>query len=239
MHYTNISQTDGFGSQFQNIIATILYAENTNITFVYNPITQIEHNYNNKSDFINNIEELMNLKNNYIAAKTIVKKQLHYVQNAKSILDANIDLYINSESCKRIKNIFWKNKDKNFFNNNKINIAVHVRRPNSHDNRLDGANTNDKFYLDVINKIRDKNKGSDLLFHIYSQGLEADFSQYKNDDTILYINTDIISTFIGMVAANILVLSRSSLSYTAALLSDGEIYYNPFWHNPAKHWIVC
>ena len=40
-----------------------------------------------------------------------------------------------------------------------------------------------------------------------------------------------------MVSAEILVTSPSSLSYIAALISDGEIYYKKFWHNPRKNWI--
>lgn len=34
--------------------------------------------------------------------------------------------------------------------------------------------------------------------------------------------------------ADILIISPSSLSYVAALISDGEIYYKPFWHKPRK-----
>lgn len=33
--------------------------------------------------------------------------------------------------------------------------------------------------------------------------------------------------------------SRSSFSYAAAILSDGVIYYQPFWHPPGDKWIVC
>ena len=77
------------------------------------------------------------------------------------------------------------------------------------------------------------------MFHIYSQGELECFNNYKNDDTILHINEDICNTFMGLVAADVLVTSRSSLSYTAALLSYGEIYYKHFWHPPSKEWINC
>ena len=77
------------------------------------------------------------------------------------------------------------------------------------------------------------------MFHIYSQGNEESFNNYKNDDTILHINEDVCKTFLGLVAANILVTSSSSFSYCAALLSDGEIYYKQFWHTPRKDWINC
>ena len=56
---------------------------------------------------------------------------------------------------------------------------------------------------------------------------------------MLHLNDDVDNSFIGMVAADILVTSPSSLSYVAALISDGEIWYKPFWHPPLKHWIIA
>ena len=62
--------------------------------------------------------------------------------------------------------------------------------------------------------------------------------EFESQDVILYLNTDIESSFQGMVSANILVTSRSSFSYMAALLNDGEVWYQPFWHPPLKNWII-
>jgi hypothetical protein len=39
-----------------------------------------------------------------------------------------------------------------------------------------------------------------------------------------------------MVLADILVTGASSFSYTAGLLSEGIVYYIPFWHAPLPHW---
>ena len=93
-----------------------------------------------------------------------------------------------------------------------------------------------------MNKIRDKyNKSStnkELLFHIYSQGEIIQFQDLANSDVKFYLNYDICESFIGMVSSEILVTSPSSLSYVAALISDGEIYYKRFWHNPRKNWII-
>ena len=77
------------------------------------------------------------------------------------------------------------------------------------------------------------------MFHIYSQNDISDYSNYCLTDIELHLNDDLFNTFTGMVSADILVMSRSSLSYVAAILSDGEIYYQQFWHSPADHWIIC
>jgi hypothetical protein len=139
-----------------------------------------------------------------------------------------------------IKKCFWENKNKNFFNNGRINVAVHIRRENPNDNGLAGerATTPNSYYLNIMNHIRRKyaNK-TNILFHIYSQGNEIFFKEFDNKDTILYLDHDLKESFFGMVSADILITSPSSLSYVAALISDGEIYYKPFWHAPKKSWI--
>jgi hypothetical protein len=76
----------------------------------------------------------------------------------------------------------------------------------------------------------------DKIFHIYSQGDKKNFLHFKNDDILLHLNESIESTFYSMVTAQILVMSKSSLSYTAGMLSDGIIYYLPFWHKPSLNW---
>ena len=77
------------------------------------------------------------------------------------------------------------------------------------------------------------------VFHIYSQGDEEDlWDAFKEDDIVLHINESVEDTFTSMVLADVLVTSRSSFSYTAALLSEGEVYYIPFWHPPLPHWKV-
>ena len=56
---------------------------------------------------------------------------------------------------------------------------------------------------------------------------------------VRFINSDPIETLGRMATADALVLSRSSYSYVAAILSVGGIVvYHPFWHSPMKEWLV-
>ena len=129
-------------------------------------------------------------------------------------------------------------KDKNCLKNDYFNIAVHIRRPNPDDNRIMGVDTPDKYYLDNMNNLRQKYKDKKIMFLIYSQGELSNFSKYIANDTILKINMNIFDTFTEMVGADALIMSRSSFSYSAAVLSDGDIYYQQFWHPPMKHWYL-
>ena len=235
-YITQELRTDGFGAQYQTIINTILYCKKNNKLFVYTPIKSMEHNIDNDVLFLQKIEKLMNI-NIYKSICEINSNIVTYsVKDSIFFFDKNInnlDTEINE-----IKKDFWQNKDKNCFKNKLFNIAVHIRRPNPDDNRIMGADTPDKYYLDKINNLRQKYKDKKILFHIYSQGELCNFSKYIANDTILKINMNIFDTFIEMVGADALIMSKSSLSYSAAVLSDGDIYYQQFWHPPMKHWYI-
>jgi hypothetical protein len=241
-HYiTNTTQGDGFGSQYQHYISTILICYANGFQYVYNPLTKIEHNYDNQPDFIERIEALMNLKPFFLSLNDpslVGERVINYDTISKYAMDNNIDLYTKPEYLAKIRDMFWANKDKNsIWTNGKTNVAVHIRRPNSHDSRIMGADTPDKYYLDLIDRIRREHSGKDLLFHIYSQGSPDLFQAYQSPDTVFHLDEDLCVSFTSMVAADILATSASSLSYIAAFLNEGIVYYMPFWHPKISHWI--
>jgi len=237
-YLTFIDRDDGFGAQYQSIIFTILYAYFNNFEYVNKKIKAMEI-HENEFEKINNF---INLHNNYLNIENfenIDNIEILPFSEIYGNVEKNIDYYTTNNPCiQKIKECFWKNKDKNFYNNNKKNIAVHVRRPNIFNTRINGSDTPHEYYLNVMNIVRNKNHNKDLLFHIYSQGSIENFDCYKNNDVVLHIDEEITSTFTGFVSADVLILSESSFSYTAALLSDGEIYYLPWWHPPKKEWII-
>ncbi len=249
-YYTSRPRNDGFGAQFQNIIFDILYtyANSNSNTYVFPGIDSFEHNYNNEPGYTNRLIRYMNLKDHFSVGVGVGVGGLHlhgtihrYTTDVYSHVEDNISKLITSEPMKLIKSLFYADKSTPF-DTRYHNVAVHVRRPNPHDCRIDGTNITDSYYLNVINYIR-KNHDSDgkpLRFHIYSQGTAGAYDEYmkNNDDTVLHLNEDVLVTFHGFVFADTLVTSSSSFSYTAALLCNGVIYYKSFWHKPADSWIV-
>jgi hypothetical protein len=238
--YTHIQGCDGFGAQYQRIIETYIYCKLNKINYLYKTLNKIEHNYENDSKYNDNIETLINLKNNIENDSQLMATELDFLSIVCNFFEKNIDECCKSEHMDFIKKCFWENKDRNYFKNSKINIAIHIRRDNPHDMGRAGERitTPNSYFLNIINQIRHKYKDKELSFHIYSQGNVNNFSEFISDDTFFHIDENIIETFTGLVAADILLTSPSSLSYTAALISDGEIYYRTFWHKPRKHWIV-
>jgi len=245
---------DGFGSQFQTILCAIILSMKDGHQFIYTPLKQVEHNYHSDATFIERLEELMNVKPHFTNMAELDENTQKTVTiwdngNAKTKMDLKIQEYITPDILKIIRNIFWGNKDRNHFKNNKKNIAIHIRRPNAIDEKqLDehqkqfhfyNRYNTDEYFLGVIKRIRHENKGVDLNFHIYSQAnIRSNFDCYISEDIQLHIDEDICSTFIGLAAADILVTSVSSFSYIAGMLNYGIVIYFPFWHVPLPDWLI-
>jgi len=241
MNVTNCVRGDGFGAQYQNIIWAIIYAEQHNYNFYYTPFSSMEHNYENNSEFLDKKEKLINIINNFpivseLPPNTNVKQLCGGLDGVNfNEIENNLTNSFSFSSFKKIKKCLHANKT-SMFDNNLINVAVHVRKQNNHDNHTLGI-CGDDYFLDVMNHIRNTHNG-EKIFHIYSQGEEKDFLHFKNDDVVFHLNEPIEETFYSMVTAQILVMSKSSLSYTAGMLSDGIVYYLPFWHKSASTWII-
>ena len=235
---TNPKRPDGFGAQFQSIVCSAMYAEVHGMKFVYTPFTAMEHNYDNDPDFLHKKEQLINFIGNFDVYRGEPEvKRLDASFLAESF-ESDVVPYLNTDALKKIKRIFRENKNKqDYFGDSHFNIAVHMRRPNQHDTRIDGTDTPEGVFVNIINKLRSLYSSKNALFHIYSQGREEDFTAIKASDVILHLNNSIEDTFSSLVFADALVASRSSFSYVAGILSEGTVYYIPFWHVPLPHWI--
>ncbi|MCL5875970.1 MAG: hypothetical protein M1114_05865 [Candidatus Dependentiae bacterium] len=232
---THVEQADGFGSQFQTIIAAAVYADLHNMEYAYTPFSSMEHNYDNDPEFILKKEWLINFIGNVTLAD---QNSIPLKVELKNFFDTHIKACASSNALQKIRRIFRANKNKNdYFNSDQYNIAIHIRRPNAHDNRIEGTNTPNSLFLNIIQNLRKIYADKNIQFHIYSQGDTASFELFKNSDTTIHLNDSVEDSFSALVFADALVTSRSSYSYAAALLSEGSVYYIPFWHTPLPHWI--
>jgi hypothetical protein len=250
-YYTTTPRTDGFGAQFQNIIADILYVyNNTNHTYVFPNIARVEHNYTKDPEFTERLVKYMNLRTHFPLPSNVSPREVNNISNIKTypFVEANLSRLLKSQTMKDIKNMFYEGKTTPF-DTQYYNVAVQIRRFNHVDIRMAGADTPHSYYVGLMNHIRATHSSSDdkrpLRFHIYSQtnatDTEAVFKEtYCNNhtDTELHLNGDVLPAFHGMVFADALICSGSSFSYCAAFLSNGVVYYKRFWHRPADFWLI-
>jgi hypothetical protein len=77
---------------------------------VYRPVKTVEHNYDNDPEFLNKIEELMNLKGNFRSIDSIESKSgLLSVMGIREVIEefeSKIEYYMKSETLKKLKTIF-------------------------------------------------------------------------------------------------------------------------------------
>jgi hypothetical protein len=71
---------------------------------------------------------------------------------------------------------------------------------------------------------------------IHSQGNLEDFSDLMGENITCKLNEDLRQTFHTFVTAKVFVMGKSSLSYAAAILNEGTVYYQEFWHKPLDNW---
>jgi hypothetical protein len=91
--------------------------------------------------------------------------------------------------------------------------------------------------LSIIRAVLD---AKDIAYRIciLSQGERHDFSELEGPKTEFFLNADPIWTMQEAIAADILVMAKSTFSYVAALLSDGVKIYEPFAPTPPDSWLV-
>jgi hypothetical protein len=122
--------------------------------------------------------------------------------------------------------------------NPKITVGVHLRRGDvgpAHQRRFTSLDTvcetlrQAKSILDAL--------GEDHTIALFSEGEAADFREMQAMGAKLFLNADALWTMRHLIEADILIMSKSSFSYVAALISDGIKLYEPFWHSPLSGWI--
>lgn len=237
-YYTTQQRSDGFGAVFQNIIYDILYTEHTGNTYVFTGIQKIDHNYADDQNFTDNLNLFMNLEDTFPTPVNCDIDIYSSRQESYDAIESNITQYLNSPTMVKIKHAFLKNKTPSY-DPQRFHIAVHIRRPNPCDDRLEGSTTPLEWYFLRMCDIQYKYHDKECIFHIYSQGKEEDFQLLSELPVQFHLNESVQDTFLGFVFADILITSQSSFSYCAALLRDKPVYYMKFWHPPHSDWVVC
>lgn len=222
---TIIRNGEGFGSIYQSIMSGIAYCEYYNKIFIYTPVTFIGHNVSNV-DFekITGLNELLNCNSREIKKYEYIR-EVHFSKTP--------DIYYTEKVRNKLRNLYYKNTK---IKNCKYDIAVHIRRGD-----VVSQKQNHRYIsmIDYKNIILDlKKKYPEYSICVYSEGNIKDFKEL-NDLNINYVlDGDPLYTFQNLVAAKILVTAKSSFSYSAALLSEGIIYYIPQKHKPLNNWNV-
>jgi hypothetical protein len=227
-------RADGFGGQFLNLIRAIVFVEVNGHTYVDTGINSMTiQDADKDSTYFSKIINYMNINKFYLTPDDLpAGTQIHSLPNVIDFYHYYVNDFLkmeNSDPFRRYSKIFLHDKtsphDNNFYN-----VAIHIRRTEKYQTS-DYPDFSDSYYSEFCTKIRNEYKESKpLRFHIYSLGKEEDFSFLKGNDIVFHLNEDLIQSHLGFIFADVLLISHSCLSYSAAFFSKGTIYYRNWNH---------
>jgi hypothetical protein len=248
-YLTFSGRTDGIGTQVHAVFSLHAYAFLRNMTYLHSPIKNIGHGCGSATwdkdwnEFFNlSIHEPaglelplrdLNIKKQWFLKNGVIYRSL----KAHPITDLFPETYLAViPSLRKAYDDSSFNKEDVYGTKNCLKIAVHVRRGDAA-NHLQRASNLDSVKL-KISSLQEtlKNTKTPYEIHVFSQGELADFKLLEDLEVHFHLDTDLFVTFHSLVTADILLMARSSLSYSAALLSKGAIVYEKFWHPKLKHW---
>jgi hypothetical protein len=143
--------------------------------------------------------------------------------------------------------------------NDKNTIAIHIRRgdvsPCDKDGDVASRYLPNQHYLRLLDHYYryapvitgagttlQEQQQSQVIVYSQSESFESwsDFaSACSQHNCTLRLDTDILEVWRGLLTADTLILSKSSFSLVAGLLSSAaQVVYTPFWHQPLANWTV-
>tara|TARA_B100001093_G_scaffold226079_1_gene216649 strand:- start:650 stop:2578 length:1929 start_codon:yes stop_codon:yes gene_type:complete len=243
--FTIFGKTDGFGSQLQACFSLIAYCYYKNYTYIHTPMYKMHHNDENIKNFPDHMNKFINFESKFKSVNQLSNYEISILNNVKEgpFVHGSLhpEYFYNTHVLNLFREIYYSNSKPTIttFDNTKKNIAVHIRRGDVNPEKYPSRFISNKVYIDLIKKIDLSNS----LIHIFSEGNIDDFNDiiesFSENKFIFHLNENIQLSFHSMVKADILVISKSSFSYCAALLNENIIIANlttSWWHKPLKNW---
>lgn len=253
LYLTYVPYIDGMGAQYQRVIGLIALAYAHECTYVHTSVNQMDHvtpaevieiehflqinSYYNKANIKFDVE--YNIKSEEVECSILHFKSqsntsniLLKIHNCLAILDANTQLY--NKVMPMLRNIN-QCRDLIHFNKNVINIAVHIRRGDVSNVKNSDRYLPTSYFKTIIDKLLVQFSGANVcIFTEITPENRDEFNIFTNIKIIS--GGDVLITFEHLSKADILITSKSSFSYVAALYNENTVLYTNFWHKPLPHW---
>ena len=238
---TCAGKSDGGGAQVHAVLSVQAFCRRFGISYAHTPFSQIEHTSGPQE--VARWEETFALGKGHASAsdlglplvslKTYARRPALWFQRVIVALPHAHDYADRSQ-----EDYQWYRANKSpTRSQGPLRIAIHVRRgdvtPTHHADRY----TPDAKILATLDLVLSHMGGQTPEIHVYSQGRAEDFAAFSERGCVLHLDEDALTDLAGLASADILIIGKSSFSYVAALLSQGLVIYEPFWHKAGEGWI--
>ena len=223
MQFCTISRTDGFGAQFHSMMAVIAYCDYYGYTYAHNPLFNIDHSVDH--DMMN---DFIGMKGVTLLKDIPKDAQVKHILCPDEVHDSKTPhKYYTASVIDKIRAYYrtgTKPKEP------QIDVAIHIRRGDV-DKHNHKRYTDNAIYKKIIHALQ-----SSHHITVFSEGTYDDFRELGLPEENFRLGTDVRSTFHSLVTAKVLICSKSSFSYAAAILNENTVYYEDFWHAKLDNW---
>jgi hypothetical protein len=235
-------------------MSALCFARAHGASYVHRPFTTIEHAEFAMPDWVKAWEDYFNLgagerllgpndapivpidRINAIAGtQRCVVEAEHYLHYCNKDFDAW------ERVMPELRRKFWLNKQPRA-RQDTLRVAVHMRRGDVSAGNKKVANnfTPNATFVNTLTRLRSllADKGKALTIEVFSQGDPKMFANLAALGAQLRLDAPALETHRSLVDADILVLSKGAFSYTAALLNEGAVLYDPQKYRALQDWVV-
>jgi len=226
-YYTIHSRTyDGFGTQYHAIMSGIAYSKPRGYVYVHTPFREMSHGGD-----VSALNEFIGIQTSSMAKDLKAVKTEEFSREVHE--SERPSKYYTPEVIQILRDYYYSTEKPTISEND---IAVHIRRgdvaPNA--NTWGDRYTSNNDYKKILAMLRREYPSYTISIH--SEGTQDEFSDLLGKNITCNLNEDVRQTFHSLVTAKVLVMAKSSLSYSAAILNEGTVYYQDFWHKPLDGW---
>lgn len=250
---TCAGRRDGVGMQAMARISGINFAQAFGATYVDSPFARLDHAPTDQQDWCSAWENCLNLgegeevrgDSNYVVVSyaDYLLKGVPITEN--TILRFQQCYWLHRHYPNSLNDIseLLRTKFKlppNTRARDRVVVAVHVRRGDVGNARNSIRFTPNDAIVRAIQSLRSilDGLGVTATFEVHSQGRPSDFEEFSRLGCELHLDSEAIWTMGKLAGSDILIMSKSSFSYVAALINRGVKIYEPTFNPPLSSWIV-
>ncbi|MEI6168079.1 MAG: hypothetical protein WCS52_12885 [bacterium] len=257
-HITCPGNQDGLGAQLQARLSGMLFAECQGLTYVHSPFTSLHNTPADEPDWPTRCERFFGIGAGELAVADVAHElgEPRRVNNPTQIRMID-DSFWSTPNCHAYADLYPhqylrltdrfaaryhaapKDGCTGYYTPGVVNVALHLRRGQDLAHKLHLMTRSDDSAV-LLQTITDALHDTDApyVIRVFSQGTEEDFPELRRFGVEFHLNEELLSTFHSLVLSDVLVMAKSCLSYSAALLSKGLKIYGPTGHRPLPGWLV-
>lgn len=256
---SELGHNDGGGAQTLRQLSTIAFTKAFGFSYIHTPLSSVAHNYDNDPSWTEKWENFFQLsafsdteidensnfqsfKNSIELIPNLIKDnqaetdQFYRVHDCHSFINRNIHCYEKIRP-KLKENYFSKRNPNLLFDENILNVAIHVRRGDIQENSYTGRFTSAEKLKRVIQQIETVIGSNKYKISIFCAEKQNDLEKLESKHIQNIYHLDIFDVLNHLIGADLLVNSKSTVSYIPAIINKGVIIYEPYWHQPLKDWL--